>query len=58
MKIGKIDKSQAEQFAYSFVAEIPRYIEAHKFEYISWLAKNGLHDDTNKISETDTGADK
>ena len=48
MTNGKINKSQAEQFAHFLVAEIPRYIEAHKSEYISWLAKNGLQDDTIK----------
>lgn len=46
MKIGKIDSKIAREIALSFYAEIPRYIEAHKSEYISWLAENGLQDDT------------
>lgn len=55
-KQNKISKSQAKSFAYAFIGEIPKFIEAHKVEYISWLAKNGLQDDTIKISNSE--ADK
>lgn len=41
-----ISKAQAQEFAFAFLSDIPNFIEAHKAEYISWLAENGLQDNT------------
>lgn len=50
-----ISDEQAKQFAYAFISEIPRFIEAHKQEYLAYLERTGQTDTAyqNKKSEAE-----